>query len=257
MKTHIDLRLDGDIGHIVLKPDPITKPPAFDQDSLAELDMAISRIQEKAKTIRFVILSSDSERHFLVGANIHALAELTAETIGDWVREGHRVFNRLENLPFPVIAIVNGSTLGGGLELALACDFILAGPNARFGLPELRLGLTTGWGGAWRLMQRVGRGKARELLYAGRFVDSIDAHQIGLCDFYGSNEELKAWLEQFVADTRGMSSASIAETKAMLLELGAHERNQACELEISASERLMASPDTEERLNSFFERRKI
>jgi enoyl-CoA hydratase len=255
VKTHVEVRLDGDIGHIVLIPDPATKPPAFDQSSIAELNAAVACIEKTLHLVRVVVLSSASDRHFLVGANIHALSQLSADTIADWVRDGHRVFNRLENLPLPVIAKVEGNAVGGGLELAMACDFILAGPAARFGLPEPCLGLITGWGGAWRLAQRIGRSKASELLYTGQLIDAQRALDIGLCDLHGTVEELDAWIERFVNVVRALSPASIAETKAMLLEIHGSARKQMCDLEAAASQRLMALPDTASRLQAFFEQR--
>jgi enoyl-CoA hydratase len=255
VKTHVEVQFDSDIGRIVLKPDPDTKPPAFDQSALAELDAAIACIEKAAHLVRVVILTSASAKHFLVGANIQALSKLTTDTIGEWVRLGHRVFSRLEKLPVPVIARVDGNALGGGLELALACDFILAGPGARFGLPEPRLGLITGWGGAWRLVQRVGRSNASELLYTGSLIPGNRAREIGLCDVHGSVEELDAWIDGFVTAVRALSSASIAETKAMLLEIYEPERKKICELEATASKRLMALPDTASRIRAFFEQR--
>jgi enoyl-CoA hydratase len=256
LKTHVDLQLDGDIGRIVVRPDPNTKPPALDQDTLAELALAVTRIEERANELRGVVLSSASEKHFLVGANIKALSELNAATIAEWVRNGHRIFNRLESLPLPIIAMVNGNALGGGLELAMACDFILAGPNARFGLPEPRLGLLTGWGGAWRLSRRIGRGAAREMLYTGKTINPDQALKIGLCDVHGSVDELDAWIGNFVALVQELSPGSIAETKAMLLAFDEPMRSQSCNLEAAASERLMASPETGNRLKAFFEQRK-
>jgi enoyl-CoA hydratase len=256
VKTHVELQIDGDIGRIELRPFPDTKPPAFDQSSIAELDSVIAQIEESADSIRAVILSSASEKHFLVGANIDALSDLTADTIGEWVREGHRVFNRLEDLPFPVIAIVNGNAMGGGLELAMACDFILAGPGARFGLPEPRLGLMTGWGGTFRLSRRVGSGKARELLYTGKFIDGEQAYAIGLCELQGTSEELNAWVDQFLDSIRELSPGSIAETKSELLKLDGAVRSLACDFEAEASRRLMTSTETSDRLRAFFEQRR-
>lgn len=256
MKTRIRLQVEEAVGHIILSPEPENKPPAFDHEAFAELDNAIDRVEKHQETLRAVIVSSTSPKHFIVGANIHTLATLNTETIATWVRTGHRIFNRLEDLPLPVFARVNGNVLGGGLELALACDFIVAGPQARFGLPEANLGLIAGQGGGWRLMRRVGTSRARELLYTGRYIDGVEAQAIGLCDAQGTTEEMDAWMATRLEAIDRMSPRSIAETKALLLAFDRTDREHACEREAAASQRLMASPDTMARLKAFFENRK-
>ena len=180
MKTHAELKVEGDLARIVLTPDPAGKPPVLDRGLFGELSDAARRIRARRDAIRAVILSSASPRHFMVGANIKMLAGFNEKTVGEWVRAGHEAFNDIEDLPMPVIARVEGNALGGGLELAMVCDFILAGPDARFGQPEVGLGVITGHGGAWRLERRVGYGRSRQLLFTGKIIDSREALEIGL-----------------------------------------------------------------------------
>ncbi|MFC1762145.1 enoyl-CoA hydratase/isomerase family protein [Planctomycetota bacterium] len=255
MKTHIHLEIKEVVAYLVLTPEPEHKPPAFDHEAFAELDAAIEQI-ERQPTLRAAVISSASRKHFLVGANIRTLATFDADTIDAWVRQGHTVFNRLEDLPLPVFVKVNGNALGAGLELALACDFIIAGPQARFALPEANLGLITGQGGAWRLRRRVGPAKAHEMLFTGKFIDALEAKAWGLCDVQGSLDDVDLWLQEQLAAISRMSPRSIAETKAMLQMFDRVDRERSCEWEVAASRRLMAEPDTMMRLKAFFENRK-
>jgi enoyl-CoA hydratase len=256
MKTHGELRVEGDVAHLVLTPDPPGKPPVLGHALFSELTEAAGRIRALGNDLRAVILSSASPRHFLVGADINVLAGFSAETVGDWVRAGHEAFNAIEDLPMPVLARVEGNALGGGLELAMICDFILAGPRARFGQPEVGLGVITGHGGAWRLERRIGYGPARQLLFTGKIIEGTEAAAIGLCDFLGTEAELDAWIEHFLDTIRSASAASIAETKALLLRFHAADRERACALEVEASERLLGTADTAARIREFLAKRK-
>ena len=160
--TSVSLETRGEIARISLNP-PRNKPPTLDQSSLQELDTILEEIMRKAPEIRVVILESRSERFFCAGANLDVLKTLTAKNFGEWLELGHRVFALLENLPVQVVAKVGGYALGGGLELAMAADVIVAGESARLGLTEARLGFVPGWGGIFRLAERVGRSRAKRM----------------------------------------------------------------------------------------------
>ncbi|RZU63199.1 enoyl-CoA hydratase/isomerase family protein [Zhihengliuella halotolerans] len=129
---------------------------------------------------RGVIVTGTGEKAFVAGADIREMSGMTPEQAEAYARDMHRVTLNLEALPVPVIAAVNGFALGGGCELAMACDFIYASENAAFGQPEVSLGLVPGFGGSVRLQQRVGVGIARELIMTGRRITAAEAHRIGL-----------------------------------------------------------------------------
>lgn len=130
--------------------------------------------------IRGVIITGAGEKAFVAGADIREMMDMDAEQGEAYGRRMQDVTVRLEGLPVPVIAAVNGFALGGGCELAMACDFIYASQNAKFGQPEVNLGAIPGFGGSVRLTHRVGIGMARELIYTGRMIDAEEAHRIGL-----------------------------------------------------------------------------
>ena len=256
MKTHAELKVDADVARIVIRAEPDGKPPVLDRGLFDDVIKAARHIEDRRDEVRAVVISSASPRHFVVGANINVLAGLNEATAGDWVRAGHEAFNHIEDLPMPVLARVEGNALGGGLELAMVCDFILAGPHARFGQPEVGLGVITGHGGAWRLERRIGYGPSRKLLFTGRIIDSAEAEAIGLCDFLGSPGEIDAWIEAFMETIRPASAAAIAETKTMLLRFHAADREKSRALEEAASERLFGSSDTIARIQAFLDKRR-
>src|SRR5579883_2320468 len=130
--------------------------------------------------VRAMIITGAGDRAFVAGADIAAMTEMSAVEGLEFCRLGHRVMQSMEELPIPVIAAVNGFALGGGLELALACDLIIASDKARFGQPEINLGLIPGFGGTQRLPRRIGLNRAREVIFAGEMFDAKTAFQWGL-----------------------------------------------------------------------------
>ena len=129
--------------------------------------------------VRAVVLTG-AGKAFVAGADIGAMKDWSAEEAETFARYGQAIFERIETAAFPVIAAVNGFALGGGCELALACDFIYASEKAKFGQPEVKLGVIPGFGGTQRLARRVGPGLARELCYSGRIIDAQESLRIGL-----------------------------------------------------------------------------
>jgi len=203
-----------------------------------------------------VIVRSASEKYFCVGANINALKTLNAETIVPWVERGHTIFNDLAALPMPVIARVEGFCLGGGLELALACDLMVATKAARFGQPEAVLGVSAGWGGTWRLPRRVGIARAKELFFTGKVLAADEAGRIGLVTFVGEPAEVDAYLSEFLAGLRQCSPLAVAQMKAIVDRSADLTLQEACRAEAEASRVCMASPDTQARVAEYLKSRK-
>lgn len=152
---------------------------ALDKQTLEELDTAIEYL-ERHEGPRALILTGAGEKAFVAGADISRFPEMDAESAEEFSAMGSSLFSRIEELPLIVIAAVNGFALGGGCELAMACDFIYADPRARFGQPEVKLGIIAGFGGTQRLYRRVGYGQAMELLSTGGMIDAEEALRIGL-----------------------------------------------------------------------------
>jgi len=158
---------------------------------LQELSEALDTIEKDANT-KCVIIVGEGEKAFSAGADLTELQKLTPETAAEFSAKGQQVFSKLEALSKPVVAAINGYALGGGLELALACDFRLASDNAELGCPEMKLGFIPGWGGTQRLPRIVGVAEAKRLIMLGDRVKADEAYKIGLVDKVVPQKELKA-----------------------------------------------------------------
>ncbi|MEA5005981.1 MAG: enoyl-CoA hydratase-related protein [Rikenellaceae bacterium] len=151
---------------------------ALNSSLLKELDEAVSEI-EINPDIRVLIITGEG-RSFVAGADISEMADLDSIAAGEFAFRGVSVFRKIELLPIPVIAAINGFALGGGCELALACDIRIASENAKLGQPEVSLGITPGFSGTVRLSRIVGLAKAKELIFTGKVIDASEALSIGL-----------------------------------------------------------------------------
>ena len=161
---------------------------ALNAQVLDDLSVALDAVD--LDTVRCLIFTGAGEKAFAAGADIAAMADMTPEEAAAFSRRGNEVFRRIETFPLPTIAAVNGYALGGGCELAMACDVRLCSETAVFGQPEVTLGITPGFGGTQRLMRLVGMGKAKELIFSARNVKAAEALEIGLVNAVHPPEEL-------------------------------------------------------------------
>src|ERR671912_677415 len=177
MPTTLLFELSDGIARITInRPDKLN---ALNATVIAELADAITRLETDA-AVRGVILTGAGTKAFVAGADIAELAEQTPMDGKARSLLGQQVFRRLERCGKPVVAAVNGFALGGGCELAMACHIRVASEQARFGQPEVKLGIGPGYGGTVRLPRLVGKGRALELLLTGQMIDAQEAHRIGL-----------------------------------------------------------------------------
>jgi len=162
---------------------------ALNAETLQELEAALDQI-ERDREIRVVIITGAGEKAFVAGADISFMQNLTPLEAKQFARLGQKVFSKIENLPQPVIAAINGYALGGGCELAMACDIRVASTRAKLGQPEVNLGLIPGFGGTQRLTRLVNPGLAKEILFTADTYDAETAKQIGLVNHVVPPEEL-------------------------------------------------------------------
>jgi enoyl-CoA hydratase len=168
---------------------------------------------------------------------------------------GHEVFGRLEALDVPVVAAVNGAALGGGLELALACDFVVASDQARLGLPETTLGLIPGFGGTQRLALRIGLARARDLIYLGRVIEAGEALRLGLVDRVVAADALMAEAARFAAELAGRAPVALRQAKRLTRAAAQAAMASALAHEVDAFATTFASEDRSEGLRAFLEKR--
>ncbi|RLG71492.1 MAG: hypothetical protein DRO08_04640, partial [Thermoprotei archaeon] len=160
-------------------------------DTMVNELMDVLDTVEEDESVRCVIITGEGDRAFCAGADITMFPKLTPVTAFEAARLGQRIFSRIEALSKPVIAAINGYALGGGLELALACDFRIAAEHAELGSPEIRLGLIPGWGATQRLVRVVGVAKAKELVMFGDRLKAEDALKLGLVNKVVPYEQLR------------------------------------------------------------------
>ncbi|UYQ93198.1 enoyl-CoA hydratase-related protein [Chitinophaga horti] len=187
MYETIKTELSGSIFTITInRPDKLN---ALNQQVMQELALAIDEVYTN-KDIKSGIITGAGAKAFVAGADISEFLTLSNEQGAGLAKRGQVIFQRIEDSPKPIVAAVNGFALGGGCELAMACHFRLASDNAKFGQPEVNLGIIPGYGGTQRLTQLVGRGKALELIMTGDVIPASEALSLGLVNHVTTAEEL-------------------------------------------------------------------
>ncbi|PQZ90238.1 enoyl-CoA hydratase [Arthrobacter sp. MYb227] len=211
---------------------------------------------DAAWPVHGVIITGAGEKAFVAGANIVEMHSMDSDAAAAYGRRMHQVTLALEALPVPVIAAVNGFALGGGCELAMACDFLYASANASFGQPEVNLGLVPGFGGSVRLQRRVGIGMARELIYTGRRIKSAEALRIGLVNRVF--EDIPALLDgakNTIDEIAGKSPTAVANVKDAINEIAGLNTVDGLEAEVRSFMKAFATQDSVEGRSAFVAKR--
>lgn len=229
---------------------------ALNSETLAELREAL-KLAANDETVRVVILTGEGEKAFIAGADI---AEMKDKAVSDGVQFaqlGHEVTKLLELMPKPTIAAVNGFALGGGTEMAIACDFIVASENAQFGQPEVGLGIIPGFGATLRLARFVGWPMAKELIFTGRRFKAAEALAIGLVNHVYPPTELMPKTIELARSISANSFTAVSGAKRLLNEFSESVGlNYKLDAEALAFGQLFGSPDQREGMTAFVEKRK-
>lgn len=228
---------------------------ALNSSTLEELGQAFDEIAIDP-ALRVVILTGSGEKAFVAGADIGQMRSLTPLEARRFSQLGQSLMNKIENLPQPVIAAVNGFALGGGTEIAMACDIRLAAENAKFGQPEVNLGLLAGFGGTQRLAKLVGSGRASEILFTGDLLDAQEAYRLGLVNHVYPADRLMSEAMSLAKRIASRAPIAVQLTKSAVQK----GRNidiisgQAYEAEVFGQ--LFSTEDQKEGCSAFLEKRK-
>ena len=233
------------------RPDKLN---ALNRDVMKDLESVMIEVEENAE-VRAVIFTGSGAKGFVAGADISEFIGLNHHEGIDLARRGQQVFFRIENCSKPVVAAVNGFALGGGCELAMACHFRIASENAKFGQPEVNLGLIPGYGGTQRLVQLIGKGRALEMLMTGNMIDAQIALEYGLVNYVVPQEQLiekaKSILETIIQKAPFAISRCITAANAV-----SDNSQNGFEVEIQAFGECFETEDMKEGTGAFLQKRK-
>ena len=250
---NIIFEIEGDVAVIRFnRPKALN---AINPGVLEEVGDALDKI-EADSGVRVLVLTGEGEKAFVAGADIAYMVKLSPLEGREFSRGGHELLFRLENLPIPVIACVNGFALGGGTEIAMACDFIYASENAKFGQPEINLGVIPGFGGTQRLSRLVGKAMAKELCMTGMMISAQEAKEIGLVNRVFPHGKL--WEETLKTANlmAGKGKVSLRAAKRCIDRGFDVDLTSGCYMEADAFALCKASPDANEGMSAFLEKRK-
>lgn len=228
---------------------------ALNKATISELHTAFKELNADAE-VQVILLTGSGEKAFVAGADISEFAHFSEEEGATLARKGQEIlFNFIENLNTPVIALINGFALGGGLELAMACHFRIAAANAKMGLPEVSLGVIPGYGGTQRLSQLIGKGKAMELIMTASMIDAQEAKEYKLVNYVTSSEELHSTAEKLASKIMKNSPVAIG---AAISAVNANfkEGVNGYDTEITEFGKCFGTKDFKEGTTAFLEKRK-
>lgn len=243
--SKVTFNIEDNVGIITISAPPVN---ALDAEVFSELD---DMMTDMSDDVGVVIVTGAGEKAFVAGADISEFPKLT-KTEGESLSSyGQSVFQKLANLGKPVIAAVNGYALGGGLELALACDFRIASPKAMLGLPETSLGVIPGYGGTQRLTRLIGEGKAKQMIFSADPIDATEAYRVGLVETIDDDAlaAAKQWASKILQ--RGPLAVQAAK---MAIDFDGY-LNHGLETEAEQFGKLCDTADKNEGAAAFFEKR--
>lgn len=251
--THILLEKKGNVAIATIdRPKALN---ALNSEVLKDLNTLVDEVNADEE-IRVLILTGSGEKAFVAGADIGEMSNLTKEEGEAFGKRGNDAFRKLETLPIPTIAAVNGYALGGGCELAMACDIRISSDTAVFGQPETGLGITPGFGGTQRLARLVGPGMAKQLIYSARNIKADEALRIGLVNAVYPAEELMPAAEKLAETIAKNAPIAVRACKQAINEGLELPMDEAIVLEEKLFGSCFETEDQKEGMGAFLEKRK-
>lgn len=227
---------------------------ALNKQVLNDLSLMVNEVGAK-REIRAMILTGEGEKSFVAGADIKEMESLSSSQARELALHGQALFQKIEELPLPVICAMNGFALGGGLELALACDFILASNKAKWGLPEVTLGLIPGYGGTQRLTRVLGRNTARRVAMSGEMFSAQQGLDWGLFTQICEPAELMPTAQKIAASLASRAPLAVAWVKEAIRHGGDRTLAEGLKIEADLFARTFETKDHNEGIGAFIEKR--
>ena len=253
MNTYQNLKTTIENGICTITINRPDKMNALNRETVQEIGDAVKEANE-SKEVFSIIITGEGPKAFAAGADIKEFLGLTKEQGMAMAKAGQDVFLSIENSPKPVIAAVNGFALGGGCELAMACHLRIASENAKFGQPEVNLGLIPGYGGTQRLIRYVGRSKALELMMTAEMLNAHKAMELGLVNHVVAQESLHAKCVEILNEIKSKSPFAIG---AVIRAANAYdETSKGFDAELTEFGKCFASEEIKEGISAFLEKRK-
>ena len=250
---HVRTEIAGTVATVTI--DRQKKLNALNRQVVGEIGAAFDRLRED-EAVRGVVLTGAGDRAFVAGADIGVLAQMDPLSGAEVSRDGQEIFRSIETFPKPVVAAVNGYALGGGCELALACHLRVAGEGAKFGLPEVGLGIIPGYGGTVRLARLVGLGRAMEMVLTGDPVDARRAAEIGLANLVVPDGELPERARGLVKRIARNGPVALEMVLKSMVAAAENTMEHALSLESSLFGLLASTGDMKEGMAAFLEKRR-
>ena len=226
---------------------------ALNLDLLKELISLLSKFDKEG--VRALILQGAGEKAFVAGADIKQMSEMKPSEARDFASKGQEAFSLLEALPFPVISLIQGFALGGGLEMALSSDILIMEEEARIGLPEVSLGLFPGFGGTQRLTRRLGLSKAKEFIFTGAFLTASEALSLGLVNAVVPKSKLLEKAKSYVSLFEQKGPLAIAASKRLIQKTRSLSLEEGLKEELKEFENIFKTEDSKEGMQAFTQKR--
>jgi enoyl-CoA hydratase len=250
---NILLSFEGEIGILTInRPKALN---ALNNETLRDIQAGIQEVMDHSE-LKVLIITGSGEKAFVAGADIAEMKGMNSMEALNFAKFGHLTLRMVQELHRPVIAAVNGFALGGGTELALGCDFIYASENAKFGLPEVTLGIFPGFGGTQRLPRLIGKGKAKELILTGKMITAQEAYQMGIVNRVFPQASLMEETKKVALQIAANGAVGVRSAR-MLVDTGFNmDLAEALTLESYVFSFMFTTEDQKEGMTAFVEKRK-
>lgn len=208
------------------------------------------------KSMRCLVITGGGPKSFIAGADISQLVKMTPEDSRYSIEVGHKLFSKLETMDIPVVAAINGYCLGGGLEIAMSCDIRICSANAKFGLPEINIGMIPGWGGTLRLARLIGESRAKNMLLRGKMVTAQQAMDYGLiAEVYDDVDTMRAKAEELAQELAAKAPITMKFDKHLVYDAAGKQPTDIAQRDANTLGFLFTTHDAKEGLTAFLEKR--